>query len=465
MSEQVPERRSISRREALKLGGGALAAVTAAPLLSAYAPVKPRRHVHLNSEAKGHVTIWTQQTDIYLKAQQHIAEVFNAHHKVQVKVVPVPSTSVTDVSKLLTAVRGGTGPDAYFLDRFTVSQQAATGTIEPLDPFVSKEHDWAGHYLGYAWKEVLFKGKPYGIPFDTDVRGIYYNKTMLQQLGFNPSEFDISKGPMTVQRMHDINTAANQTGSNGNYTRVGIIPGDDGFSQGFGYTWGFIYGGKFANDSKCEVTPTNPGVVKGYQFLYDWAKEFGPQKLATWVSSYAPNKTTLPAAQDPFFSGKAAMEITGDWELAALQTYAPSLDFGITYLPVPKAGDNPATWSGGWSLVIPKGAKNPEGAWEAMKYMCGQPGQKYYTTKTVHLPTWKTLVKNKSLYNPNHAVFVEHFLPITQSRPPLPVGAKYWDELLSAEDQVNLNQQQAMPALKSVKNQVQPQLQHFCPLK
>lgn len=107
---------------------------------------------------------------------------------------------------------------------------------------------------------------------------------------------------------------------------------------------------------------------------------------------------------------------------------------------MPKEGDRPATWSGGWSLVIPKGAKNPQEAWQAMRYMPCPPGQEYYTTSTVHLPTWKALVHDhdKGLYDPNHAIFVDRFLPITESRPPLPVGAKYWDELLSAEDQLGV---------------------------
>lgn len=38
--------------------------------------------------------------------------------------VQVPGDE-TDVSKLMTAVRGGVGPDVYHLDRFTTSQRAA----------------------------------------------------------------------------------------------------------------------------------------------------------------------------------------------------------------------------------------------------------------------------------------------------------------------------------------------------
>ena len=460
MNNGNPSRRRISRRDMLKLGAGAAAASAVSPFLAACGGQSTSNSKGPSgNSATGQVTLWTQQTDIYLQAQQHIVDKFNASHKVQAKVVAVPSASVTDVSKLLTAVRGGTGPDCYMLDRFTVPQQAATGTLEPLSQFVSKESDLPGQYLDYAWKEVVFKNKPYALPFDTDVRGLYYNKSMLRQIGINPSDLDISKGPITVDRMHDINVAANQTAANGNYTRVGVVPW---FSQGLGYTWGFIFGGSFANLGKCQLTPTNHGVVQGYQFIYNWAKEFGPQKLASFVSAYAP--LNAPPATDPFFVGRTALEFTGDWQIAAIQKYVPSLDYGITYQPVPKAGNKPSTWSGGFSLVIPQGAKNPEGAWELMRYMCGIEGQRYYTTNTSHLPTWKALVSNKSLFNAAHQIFVDHMLPITRSRPPLPVGAKYFDELQSALSAVELNSQQPAEALQAVGTAVSPQLQHYCPL-
>lgn len=461
MSNPARALRTPSRRQVLKLGGGALAASAIAPLLAACGSASSSGTASVGSNsATGQVTFWTTLTGIYLKAHQHIAAEFNKTHKAQVKVVPVPTTSTTDVSKLLTAVRGGTGPDVYFLDRFTVAQQAATGVLQPLQKYVSKYSGLAGSYLDYAWKEVEFKGQPYGLPFDTDVRGLYYNKTLLQQAGFNLNEMDIKNGPITIDRMRQINQKLNVVASNGNYTRVGVVPW---FDQGEGYTWGFDYGGTFANFKQCKLTPTNHGVVEGYSFIYDWAKEFNPGKLASFISAYAPKNA--PPSTYPFFKGQMAMAVTGDWQIAAIKEYVPSLDYGITYIPVPKAGDKPTTWSGGFSMVMPQGAKNAAGAWEFMHYACGQAGQRYYTANTSHMPTWKSLLQNKSLFNAEHELMVKHLLPITRSRPPLPVGAKYWDELQTAEQEMELGTKQPTPALQAVGAAVNPQMQRYCPLK
>ena len=71
--------------------------------------------------------------------------------------------------------------------------------------------------------------------------------------------------------------------ASGNYDVMGWMPGGPAaggnpgaFDQGWHYTWGFVNGGKFADLTPCKVTPTDPGVVAGYQFMYDWAKAHDP---------------------------------------------------------------------------------------------------------------------------------------------------------------------------------------------
>ena len=66
--------------------------------------------------------------------------------------------------------------------------------------------------------------------------------------------------------MTKIADAINKKDSSGNYTVMGWMPGGPGaggnagaFDQGWHYTWGFDYGGKFADLAACKVTPTDPG--------------------------------------------------------------------------------------------------------------------------------------------------------------------------------------------------------------
>lgn len=153
---------------------------------------------------------------------------------------------------------------------------------------------------------------------------LFYNKQILREAGIDLAEFDPGRGPIAPDRFKEIAFKLNQTDSSGAYTRIGFVPW---LEQGWGYTWGYAFGGSFFDFAGCKVTATDPGVIKGYQFLYDWAKALDPQKARTFVDTYWqwPSTGTLPPAQMPFFTGKVAFIITGNWVFAAMKDAAPTL--------------------------------------------------------------------------------------------------------------------------------------------
>jgi multiple sugar transport system substrate-binding protein len=363
----------------------------------------------------------------------------------------------------MTAVRGGTGPDIYELDRFTVAQRAAAGVLTDLTPYIQKyDPNMSTQYIAYSWAETQFEGKTWALPFDSDSRGLWYNIDMLQKAGIDPSQLDPSHGPLTLDQVDAIAKKLDKTDSNGNYTQMGWVPTDTSYSQGWHYTWGFDFGGKFADLAACKVTPTDPGVMKAFQWMYNWNQSRGPQKVQTFLSTYNPPNN--PTSQAPYFTGHVAMFVSGPWVIQQINQYAPNTKFGVTYIPVPAAGDKPSTWSGGWSVVIPKGAKNPDQAFQFMTWWTGAPGEKAYTVGTQHLPTYLPVYNDTSLYT-GQLKFFRDLMSISNSRPPLPVGALYWDALTTAQNAVDLNSQTPEQALQQVYNQVQPQLQQYCPLQ
>ena len=395
------------------------------------------------------------EKDAYQKAAQEFEEK-NPKYKVKVEVVP---GSETDIAKLMTAVRSGAGPDIAVIDRFTVAQRAATGLLVDLTPLIAKEgKDISQEYSEGPWQEVLYQKKVYALPTNTDARVLFYNKKLLREAGIDVNEFDPAKGPMDPKHFQEIAFKLNQTDSSGAYTRIGFVPW---LEQGWGYTWGYAFGGNFFDFANCKVTATDPGVVKGYQFLYDWAKALDPQKAKTFVDTYWqwPSVGTLPDAQMPFFTGRVAFVITGNWVFATMKNVAPNLDYGVTYIPAPNGLKT--TWSGGWSVAIPQGTKNLEPAYELLRFVAGEEGQRLLVKCATSLPTNKTLLANKDLFAPEYSLFLS-LLPISKSRPPLPVGALYWDKLKDAEEAVIANSQSPEDALKAVVDEVQPQMDRYC---
>ncbi|MBV8415323.1 MAG: ABC transporter substrate-binding protein [Verrucomicrobia bacterium] len=392
-------------------------------------------------------------------AYQKAAEAFSKKDpNVKISVEVVPGTE-TDAAKLMTAVRSGVGPDVAVLDRFTIAQRAATGLLTDLTPFIKKEGiDVSQEYSEGPWQEVLYQNKPYALPTNTDARVLFYNKKILREAGIDLGEFDPARGPIAPDRFKEIAFKLNQNDASGAYTRIGFVPW---LEQGWGYTWGYAFGGRFFDFKNCKVTATDPGVVKGYQFLYDWAKALDAQKARTFVDTYWqwPSVGTLPDSQMPFFTGKVAFVITGNWVFAAMKDAAPDLEYGVTYIPAPDGVKT--SWSGGWSVVIPQGVKNQDVAYRFLRFVAGEQGQTFLAQEAASLPTLKILLQHKELFGPEYQFFLT-LLPVSQSRPPLPVGALYWDKLKEAEEAVIANSQTPEAALKMVVDEVQPQMDQFC---
>ena len=112
-------------------------------------------------------------------------------------------------------------------------------------------------------------------------------------------------------------------------------------------------------------------------------------------------------------------------------------------------------------MVTPKGAKHPAEAYQFMKYITGPEGQSVYVKETAHLPTVKSLLSDNSIFDKRH-LFFKDLLPSAKSRPAIPVGALYWDQLTSAMNKVTLNQATPAAALAQVATRVNQQLSKFC---
>jgi multiple sugar transport system substrate-binding protein len=406
------------------------------------------------------VTFWTEHSEPDLSAMQAIVDAFNGENPdVQVELVHVTGDE-TDITKLMTAVRGGVGPDIYLLDRFTVAQRAAEGVIQDLSEFIGGE-DLSAVYIPFAWAEANFQGTPYALPFDTDARALFYNIGLLQEAGIDPAQLDVANGPITFAMLAEMANQLNETDADGNFSRMGFAAYTD---QAWHYTYGFAFGGTFFDAESCQVTPDEAGVVAGHQWLYDYVAALDPQKVNAFAGPVAAT-VSVPEEQQPFVTQRVAFTITGDWYLNVLPKFAPDIEYGMTVMPVPNEGDESATWAGGWSVVIPQGAKNPEGAWQFMQYFAGEPGQRSYVTETAHLPTIGSLLEDSDLFaDPQHLFFAQQLLPTAKNRPPLPVGVRYWDELTAAWEKIYLNQEEPATALATVKERVQPDLDGFCPI-
>ncbi|MBE3598833.1 MAG: ABC transporter substrate-binding protein [Limnochordaceae bacterium] len=396
------------------------------------------------SAARTRVVFWTSHTAATDRAGiEKIVKAFNESQDQYEAVVQFVPGAETDVARLMTAVAGGTGPDAYLLDRFTVAQRAAAGVLTDLTPFI-KEAGWDAEkdYLPFAWAEVLWNGRVWGLPFDTDARALWYRKDHFAQAGL-----DAEHPPQTIAQLDQaVEKLTQRRGPR--IIRLGLLPWA---FQGWHYTWGWAFGGEFYDAESRKLTVNDPRIVESFAWQKSYADKYGVQALQSFSSAFGQE------AQDPFIAGQLSMAVDGDWRIAVIRTFAPNLSYGIGRIPT-KEGVAPVTWAGGWSIVVPKGAKNPKGGFAFARFFTGPEGQRIYTVDTAHMPTHVALQKLPEMLADKDHAFFANLLPTAKSRPPLPVGGLLWDELTAARDYVINGQKLPKQALDDVIKRVQPEL-------
>ena len=374
-----------------------------------------------------------------------------------IRINQVPANGNADMSQIITAVRGGTAPDLWWQDRFNTVQNASIGLLEPVGPLIEEFEgmpwrEYAKQWVQFAIDELTYDDQLYGLPTSTDARGLMYNENLLREAGIDLDMFDPEQHTLTWDEMWEVCAKLTKRDGRGNFTYLGFVPWID---EGWPYTWGFGKGAEAYDNSTAKATLDSPQWKDVYEFYRTWADEYPYSAVDAFMGTYQP--PNAPPSQTAMFSERLAITTTGPWQIQGNEKYAPKIPMKFTWLPVEKDGDPHYTWSGGQSLVIPKGANVTKALWEYMKFHAGQPGQSIIQPMLGNLPTHLQTIADKK-YNPKAELF-KQMLPDARSRPPLPVGSAIWDTMdrtrtsvpigsLSPQDAAEQNQQYVEPKME-----------------
>jgi multiple sugar transport system substrate-binding protein len=289
----------------------------------------------------------------------------------------------------IAAVAAGSGmPDIIVEDRPLLPQRADDQIVTNLQPYIDQEQFSSEDYWPFAWQETLYEGDSYGIPFETDVRVLIWNKQAFADAGLDPEQ-----PPTTWEELETYADALDIQNEDGSYERIGFFPlwkaGVDFWARTNG--WQQVVDG--------EPNYNDPAFVETLQWIKDWVDRYGGwQELQNFNASYGspPN--------DIFMSGAVPMIVDVAGYLSQLNFYRPqvqradgstgAMEWGISYIPYQEARAN---WSGGFALAIPQGAENPDAAWEVIKCMAGPEGQSSWSRDTLAIPTLQTLTDDPVL--------------------------------------------------------------------
>lgn len=396
-----------------------------------------------------------------------------------------------DPQKLMTSIVGNVAPDIIFQDRFTISDWASRGAFMPLDDLINRDKATDSlcptpeQYYPATWEEASYEGKTYAIPTESDNRVLYWNRGVFRKEAetLRKAGLDPERPPRTWSEILAYSKALTKFDSKGRLVRAGFMPN---FGNSWLYMYAFQNNASFMSEDGRKCTLVTPAAREALEFIvkgYDIVG--GYEKAKAFESGFQGQEN------DCFITGQVTMKIDGDWILNTLSRYGPNLDFQGAPPPVPddryyKRGrfanekDQFVTWVGGFSLAIPKGAKNPEGAWRFIKFKTSQEGRLiegkaqaawerlrgrvYIPRQIAHRGANEEAARVFRPASPNFAQLVDTHTEMAKFgriRPATFVGQVLWSEHVRALEAACYKKASPEEALKAAQDTVQRDLDAF----
>jgi multiple sugar transport system substrate-binding protein len=421
--------RSTLRRNALRAAAIVTIATSAGTLAACSSSTPPK----------------TKTTDItfsYLwggdeaKALQKVIATYNKSQSE----VHVTGVSSPDFQKQLTSMSASNG-SFDVSDNFgsAVGSWASKGIIAPLDSYLKADGIKLSDFAPSALTEMKYQGKVYAMPIAVHTQELLYNKDLFAAAG-------ISGPPKTFSEFASDIAKLTKTDASGNITQLGLgDPSTATLLTALGYAFGGTWDGK----DGATPSPDNAANVKALNwYQQNVVNKYGAAKLAAFESGLG----TYMSAQDPFYQGKEAMVLDGEWQAVNIPTTAPNLNWGVVSLPAYKSSLKDSTEVSTSTLFIPSNSKHKAAAAKFIAYMMGDKAMTAFTLALGNLPS-RTDLLNSSDYNkiPEFSVWLKALnSKNARAMSSAPYSAQYSTDLGAAFDDITRGAATPEAAMKSV---------------
>jgi raffinose/stachyose/melibiose transport system substrate-binding protein len=301
-----------------------------------------------SSTAKVTLTWWNNATTgQLLTVWQNAIKSFEASHpNVTIQNVPIQNEQFS--TKIPAALAGSNPPDIY--QQWGGGQEATQVKSGKLTDLTSSVSNWIGE-LGTAAAQWQVTGKQYGVPYDLHVVGFWYRKDLFAKAG-------ISAPPTTIAQLES---------DDAKLKAAGIAPiaigSKDRWPDAFYWEYFAIREcpQSVVQSAMSSVSLGNSCFAKATTDLTNFMQTnpFQTGFLGTPAQVGAGSSAGLVA------SGKAAMELQGDWDPGVMQGLVTNskLSSQLGWFPFPAVsgaqGDPTAVLGGGDGFSCTTGAAEP----------------------------------------------------------------------------------------------------------
>jgi multiple sugar transport system substrate-binding protein len=312
--------------------------------------------------------IWGDTTE--LANQQKIVDAFTAMNPT-IKVNVTVADWDTYWPKLLTSMAGGNAPDVFLMDGPLFPDYQTRDQLLDLTPLIARDGFDVNQLADLAVKDFVgADGHQYGLPRDMSTVGLYYNKKMFDAAGlaYPDATWDWAKLAEVATKL--TKTSGNTTTQWGFYTETSDM-------ENYWSSLVWQAGGDILSPDKKTVVIDSAQAALGIQFLQDliYKDKVMPQPVSGGTG-------------DAFENGQAAMEANGSWLVPTHE--AAGIDFGVA--PLPKGPAGQATSVNPSGVVVFKGTKSPDAAWEFVKCYTGPEMQAKIAALKASMPANKQVL-------------------------------------------------------------------------
>jgi ABC-type glycerol-3-phosphate transport system substrate-binding protein len=393
------------------------------------------------------ITYWEKWTGFEADAMRETVEAFNARQdRIEVRLL---TTSQID-RKMLMATAGGIPPDAAGLWSTNVIPYADKNALLPLDGLAASHDLSREDFIPRYWDLCYHRGHLWGLPSTPASLALHWNKRLFREAGLDPE-----RPPRTIEELDEFADRLTQRDADGKITQMGFMPAEPGW---WPWAWGAYFGGKLWN-GKDRITATAPENVRAYQWVRSYTDKLGAKPLQIFSSGFG----SFSSPENPFLSQIVAMELQGVWMHNFIDQYAPEMEWGAA--PFPHPADRPdlanTTPVEEDVLVIPRGAKHPEEAFEFIAFANSREGSELLNMGQRKFTPLLDVSPQFLREHPNP--YIEVFIDLAKSPnaivpPQMPLWQEYQAEMATAFDQVRLAEKEPEAALREVEVRMQRKL-------
>lgn len=324
-------------------------------------------------------------------------------------------------SNMLTQIAGGNAPDVFYLGEATVASFAHRGVLADLMPYVERDGIDLEQYVDATVQPLVNENNEmYAFPKDNTAMMVYYNKRLFDEAGV--------EYPSSDWTWEDMRAAAEALTirENGQIRQYGI-------DYGAGWTTymptAYSNGGSLFNEDFTASTYSDPATAEAIQMIADlWLKEPAVAPSPEAFADMGLNGTDL------FLSGRLAMQLNGRWNAFFIRDLED--EWGVAPMPTIK---EPKSASLFVTLAVPENSKNKDAAWEFVKFVVSEEGQRINSPTGLGLPVIEELLNDGSTWlledeSPENAdVYLESLTERAEPFPFHPQWSETIDEIAARE--------------------------------